>query len=80
MTCCLSNVRILGSACMMGVRTADNRDGQLAVTFFVSFGGSVLDVNTAITTLEVASYTFFTIKCTLVSMLNTLPTGRDSKW
>jgi len=36
------------------VRTADNRNGQLAVTFFVSFSGSVLDVNTATTALEVA--------------------------
>ena len=50
----LSTIRILGSACVTVVRTADNRNGQLAVTFFVSFSGSVLDVNTATTALEVA--------------------------
>jgi len=57
----LSTIRILGSACVTVVRTADNRNGQLAVTFFVSFSGSVLDVNTATTALEVDSYTFFPI-------------------
>jgi len=41
------------------VRTADDRNGQLAVTFFASFSGSVLDVNTATTALEVDSYNLF---------------------
>ena len=48
-----SPTRILQSACVTIVRTADNRNGQLAVTFFVSFSGSVLDSDTAMTALQV---------------------------
>ena len=48
-----SPTRILGSACVTIVRNADNRNGQLAVTFFVSFSGSVLDSDTAMTALQV---------------------------
>ena len=40
--------RILGSACMTTVRTEENQHGQLAVTFFISFSGSVLDSDTAV--------------------------------
>ena len=49
----LAFFRILGSACVTIVRTEDNRNGQLAVTFFVSFSGSVLSLNTAMTAIQV---------------------------
>ena len=48
------------------VRTADNRNGQLAVTFFVSFSGSVLDSDTAMTALQVATL------CLLYNAMNWL--------
>ena len=35
------------------VRTEDNQNGQLAVTFFISFSGSVLDSDTAVVALRV---------------------------
>ena len=38
---------------MIVVRTEDNQNGQLAVKFFVSFSGSVLDSDTAMTALQV---------------------------
>ena len=53
-----SPTRILGSACVTVVRTADNRNGQLAVTFFVSFSRAVLDSSTAMTALQVATNAF----------------------
>ena len=43
---------------MTVVRTADNRNGQLAVTFFVSFSRAVLDSSTAVTALQVATNVF----------------------
>ena len=58
---------------MTVVRTADNRNGQLAVTFFVSFSGSVLDSDTAMTALQVVIlivytiYNFFTV-CDVISL------------
>ena len=54
----LTYFRIPGSACVTIVRTADNRNGQLAVTFFVSFSRSVLDLNTAMTALQVDTNMF----------------------
>ena len=43
--------RISTSACVTIVRTEDNRNGQLAVTLYVSFNGSVVDLNTAMAAL-----------------------------
>ena len=40
---------------MIVVRTEDNQNGQLAVTFFVLFSGSVLDSDTAMTASQVAT-------------------------
>ena len=45
--------RTLASACVTIVQTEDNRNGQLAVTFFVSFSGSALSLNTAMTAIQV---------------------------
>ena len=45
---------------MTVVRTADNRNGQLAITFFVSFSGSVLDSDTAMTALQVVILIVYT--------------------
>ena len=47
--------RIFTSACVTIVRTEDSRNGQLAVTLYVSFNGSVLGLNTAMTALQVAT-------------------------
>ena len=49
----LTFFRTLASACVTIVRTEDNRNGQLAVTFFVSFSGSALSLNTAMTAIQV---------------------------
>ena len=40
---------------MIVVRTEDNQNGQLAVTFYVSFSGSVLDSGTAMTAIQVSN-------------------------
>ena len=45
---------------MTVVRTADNRNGQLAITFFVSFSGSVLDSDTSMTALQVVILIVYT--------------------
>lgn len=45
--------RILGTACVTIVTTADNQNGQVAVTFFISFSGSVLDSDIAMAALQV---------------------------
>ena len=47
--------RISTSACVTIVRTEDNRNGQLAVTLYVSFNGSVVDLNTAMAALQVGA-------------------------
>lgn len=49
------------SACVTIVRSADNRSGQLAVTFFVSFNGSVLDSSTTMTALQVVTLFYIVI-------------------
>ena len=60
----LSSPRILGSACVTIVRTEDNRNGQLAVTFFVSFSRAVLDSSTAMTALQVSNISIVLILTT----------------